>query len=246
MSALLTLESVTAGFVTDIDILRDVTVRVDAGSITGLIGLNGAGKSTLLKTIFGLVVPKSGRIIYDGTDITGSPPHSSVDKGIWFIPQESSLFPYMRVGDNLLLPLEHLRRRGVLSRGDVSARLAETIDKFPVLGQRWKAQAGDLSGGQQKLVEIAKAQAIRPRLCVIDEPSIGLAPKIAGEVFEWIQAFARDGMSIFLVDHNIRRVVSLAARVYVLSLGEISAEGSAADFRGDLHEQVRAWLGIDL
>lgn len=246
MSALLSLESVTAGFAADIDILRQVTIHVERASITGLIGLNGAGKSTLMKTIYGLVAPRAGRVVYDGTDITGAPPHSMIDRGLWYIPQESSLFPLMRVSDNILLPLQYLRRRGVLERDEVSARVDEALEKFPVLAEKWKAQAGDLSGGQQKLVEFAKAYVVRPRLCIIDEPSIGLSPKIAGEVYNWIQSFVEGGMTIFLVDHNIRRVVRMAGRIYVLSLGEITAEGCAADFDGDLHQHVRVWLGIDL
>jgi len=246
MSAILSLESVTAGFVTDIDILRKVTIHVERASITGLIGLNGAGKSTLMKTICGLVVPKAGRVIYDGTDITGAPPHSMLDRGVWYIPQESSLFPFMQVSDNMLLPLQHLRRRGVLQRPEISARMEEALEKFPVLREKWKVQVGNLSGGQQKLVEFAKAYVIRPRLCIIDEPSVGLSPKVAGEVYDWIESFVKGGMTIFLVDHNIRRVVRMARQIYVLSLGEISAEGRASDFNGDLHQHVRMWLGIDL
>jgi branched-chain amino acid transport system ATP-binding protein len=119
------------------------------------------------------------------------------------------------------------------------------LDKFPALKLKLNAQAGDLSGGQQKMLEFAKAYLVRPRLCLIDEPSIGLAPKIAAEVYQWIELFSAQGMAILLVDHNVRRVVKLSQYIYVLSLGEITAEGKREDFEGDLHEQVRSWLGVN-
>jgi branched-chain amino acid transport system ATP-binding protein len=245
MTALLALDEVTAGYAADIDILRGVTITAESGAITGLIGLNGAGKSTLMKTICGFLHPKAGRIVYDGADITGMAPHTAIDRGIWYISQESSLFPQMSVRDNLRLPLDHRRRRGAVSRAAAEARFAETLARFPALREKLAAQAGDLSGGQQKMVECAKAYLVQPRLCLIDEPSIGLSPKIAEEVYGWIAQFAADGIAILLVDHNVRRVVMMASRIYVLNLGEITAAGNAADFAGDLHEQVKAWLGIN-
>lgn len=245
MSALLALEDVTAGYAADIDILRGVSLTAASGAITGLIGLNGAGKSTLMKAICGFLRPKAGRIVYDGDDITGIAPHRVIDRGIWYIAQESSLFPAMSVDDNLRLPLDHLRRRGAVSGDEAAARFSDTLAHFPALRERLRAPTGDLSGGQQKMVEFAKAYIVRPRLCLIDEPSIGLSPKIAEEVYGWIEEFAASGIGILLVDHNVRRVVKLARRIYVLNLGEITAAGDATDFAGDLHEQVKAWLGIN-
>ena len=244
MSALLAMEKVTAGYAADIDILRNLSIEVKAGEITGLIGLNGAGKSTLMKTICGFLAPKAGAIRYDGADITGIAPHRLIDHGIWYIPQESSLFAFMSVENNLRLPLERLAR----AKGktiDVDARFGEMLEKFPALKLKLRDQAGDLSGGQQKMLEFAKAYLVRPRLCLIDEPSIGLAPKIAAEVYQWIELFSAQGMAILLVDHNVRRVVKLSQYIYVLSLGEITAEGRRKDFEGDLHEQVRSWLGVN-
>ena len=245
MTDVLKMESVTAGYVGDIDVLRNVTLSVAAGSITGLIGLNGAGKSTIMKTICGFLLPKAGRILYGGIDFTGTAPHRLIEHGVWYIPQESSLFPFMSVADNLRLPLEGLSRTtGQPSRDEVAARFEDTLVRFPALRERLSAQAGDLSGGQQKMLEFAKAYLVRPRLCLVDEPSIGLAPKIAEEVYEWIRLFAAENMSILLVDHNVRRVVRMSSYIYVLSLGEITAEGRPEAFAGDLHEQVKAWLGI--
>ena len=244
MSALLEMSGVTAGYAADIDVLRNVTLGVEAGRITGLIGLNGAGKSTLMKALCGFLRPKAGAVRYDGADVTGIAPHRLIDRGIGYIPQESSLFPYMSVADNLRLPLEHLARSRAQAL-DVRARIDEMLVHFPAIREKLRAQAGDLSGGQQKMLEFAKAYVLRPRLCLVDEPSIGLAPKIATEVDHWIDLFTAQGMTILLVDHNVRRVVQMSEYIYVLSLGEITAQGRRKDFEGDLHEQVRSWLGVN-
>lgn len=257
MSALLTMHDVTAGYVADIDILRHVNLKVETASITGLIGLNGAGKSTIMKTICGFLPPRDGVIRFDGQNITGIAAHRVIDRGISYIPQESSLFPHMSVENNLRLPLEHLARRerpeggggggggGRIARAEIPGRLEDMYAKFPALKDKRHAKAGDLSGGQQKMLEFAKAYLVRPRLCLIDEPGIGLAPKIAEEVYQWIDLFAAESMAILLVDHNVRRVVKLSRYIYVLSLGEIAAEGGPEAFAGDLHEQVKGWLGIN-
>lgn len=147
----------------------------------------------------------------------------------------------MSVEQNLRLPIEG--QKG--GRVTVRQKLADVLAQFPMLAEKLHAQAGDLSGGQQKTLEFAKAYLLRPRLCLIDEPSIGLAPLVAREVFGWIDMFARSGMAILLVDHNVRRVVKMASHIYVLSLGEITASGRREEFEGDLHEQVRAWLGVN-
>jgi len=135
------------------------------------------------------------------------------------------------------------RRRRLLEK--ISERLDDTFTNFPVLRERARATAGELSGGQQKMIEFAKAYLVRPRLCLIDEPSIGLAPKVAEDVYQWIRLFAERRTAILLVDHNVRRVVRMSNYIYVLSLGEIAAEGTPDAFTGDLHEQVRGWLGIN-
>lgn len=246
MSVVLSLDRVTAGYSVDIDVLRDLSLAVEAGCITGLIGLNGAGKSTVMKAICGFLKPKTGNVVYEGKDITGLEPYRLSARGIWYIPQESSLFPFMTVRENLRLPLENLSRAtGAPGRGEIEQRFQAVLEKFPELRPKLRSQAGDLSGGQQKMLEFAKAWLMRPRLCLIDEPSIGLSPKIVEEVFEWIRLFASEKMAILLVDHNVRRVITMSHRIYVLSLGEITASGEPADFAGDLHEQVKQWLGIN-
>jgi ABC-type branched-subunit amino acid transport system ATPase component len=239
---LLELEQVTAGYAQDIDVLREVSLAVDAGQVSGLIGLNGAGKSTVIKTVCGFLAPKAGRIAFRGESIAGIAPHRLIDRGICCIPQESSLFPYLTVEENLLLPLQGRAAR--FARG-MAQRYEEVLAIFPALKDKRRSQAGDLSGGQQKQVEFAKAWLQKPELCLIDEPSIGLSPILAEEVFGWIERFARSGMGILLIDHNVRRVVRMSDRIDVLSLGRITATGGREDFEGDLHEQVRQWLGLD-
>jgi len=239
---LLHVDNVTAGYAQDIDVLRDVTLEVHAGEVSGLIGLNGAGKSTVVKTICGFLAPKAGRIEFRGESIAGLPPHRLIDRGICCIPQESSLFPYLTVEENLLLPLQGRAKR---FGAGIAKAYAEVLEIFPALAEKRRDQAGDLSGGQQKQVEFAKAWLQRPAMCLIDEPSIGLSPILAEEVFGWIEKFAKAGMGILLIDHNVRRVVKMSDRIHVLSLGRITASGGREDFEGDLHEQVRQWLGLD-
>jgi ABC-type branched-subunit amino acid transport system ATPase component len=238
---LLELRGVTAGYAQDIDVLREISLQVEAGRITGLIGLNGAGKSTLVKTICGFLAPKSGTIAFQGDDISGIAAHRLIDRGICCIPQESSLFPYLSVEDNLLLPLLGRRKRFA---GVMPKRLAEVFEQFPALHDKRSQQAGSLSGGQQKQLEFGKAWLQQPTLCLVDEPSIGLSPKISEEIFTWIARFAESGMGILLIDHNVRRVVRMSDRICVLSLGRVTAQGASADFQGDLHRQVQEWLGI--
>jgi ABC-type branched-subunit amino acid transport system ATPase component len=238
---LLEMRAVTAGYAQDIDVLREVSLRVSAGEITGLVGLNGAGKSTLVKTICGFLPPKAGSVTFESADISGIAPHRLIDLGICCIPQESSLFPYLSVEDNLTLPL--LGRRARFA-GVLRERMKEVFAQFPALHDKRSLAAGSLSGGQQKQLEFGKAWLQQPKLCLIDEPSIGLSPRVSEEIFTWIERFAASGMGILLIDHNVRRVVRMSDRVCVLSLGRITAEGAAADFQGDLHQQVQQWLGL--
>jgi ABC-type branched-subunit amino acid transport system ATPase component len=176
-----------------------------------------------------------------GEDISGVSPHRLIDLGVCCIPQESSLFPYLSVQQNLMLPLLGRPRR--FGR-EARARLDEVYELFPALRDKRSQAAGSLSGGQQKQLEFAKAWLQQPQLCLVDEPSIGLSPKVSEEVFVWIEKFAHLKMGILLIDHNVRRVVRMSDRVCVLSLGRITAEGAAEEFQGDLHRQVQEWLGI--
>lgn len=237
---LLAVDGVTCGYEPGIDIIQDVSVEVPPGSVVGLIGLNGAGKSTLMRTICGFVRCRRGRVLLDGQDATGRPPHTLIDRGVWYIPQDSSLFPYLSVRDNLGVVVDRLRTP------EARQRYQAVLAEFPLLQARLRTPAGNLSGGQQKMLEFAKALVVRPRLCLIDEPTVGLAPKLADEIYGWVERLRREGASILLVDHNIRQVIELSDLVYVMSLGRITASGPSALFAEDLHGQVRQWLGIAL
>ena len=237
--ALLRMERVTAGYARDIDILQEVSLTLPEGQTVGVIGLNGAGKSTIMRTIYGFLHPKRGRIFLDD-----DPPHRMLFRRVWYIPQESNLFPYLSVWDNL--ELVHRKLTGARPAAPPRAT-EEVLERFPALRERRDAQAGNLSGGQQKMLQFALALLVRPHLCLIDEPTVGLAPKIAEEVYGWIEAFREEeGMTILLVDHHVRKVIEMVDHVYVLSLGRIAASGPRADFQSDLHAQVREWLGIRL
>lgn len=236
----LAVEGVTCGYEPGIDIIQDVSVHVPPGSVVGLIGLNGAGKSTLMRAICGFVRCRSGRVLLDGQDATGLPPHTLIDRGAWYIPQESSLFPYLSVRDNLGIVVDRLRTP------EARQRYQAVLAEFPPLRDHLRAPAGNLSGGQQKMLEFAKALIVRPRLCLIDEPTVGLAPNLADEIYRWVERLRREGASVLLVDHNIRQVIELSEVVYVMSLGRIAASGPRARFAEDLHGQVRQWLGIAL
>ena len=237
---LLELKNVTAGYAKDIDVLVDVNLQVFSGKVSGLIGLNGAGKSTLIKTICGFLKPKSGELIFEGKNLNALKSHELKNHGIFCIPQESSLFPFLSVQDNLLLPVHTFKKVP-----NWQERYEEVLELFPILKTKRSQAAGELSGGQQKQLEFAKAWILQPKLCLVDEPSIGLSPKIAEEVFVWLEKFTQNGMGVLLIDHNVRRVVQMSNFLYVLSLGKITASGPQEQFTGDLHGQVKEWLGLN-
>jgi len=231
---------VWVGYERDLDILQGVSLAIAPGSLTGMIGLNGAGKTTLTKAIYGFLPPRSGRIYLDGEDITGIEPHTLIDRGVWYLPQDSSLFPYLSVEDNLRLPGRQLG----LDADERGRRISQAFQRFPDL-ERWRRKkAGDLSGGQRTMLECAKVSIIAPRVLIVDEPSVGLAPKVALEIYEQIAEFHRSGMSLLLIDHNVRKVIELCDYVYVMAMGRITSEGGRESFAGELNEQVQKWLGL--
>jgi len=246
MTDLLSIERVTAGYTDGIDILRDLSLTVPKGRVVGLLGLNGAGKSTVMKSIFGFLHPRSGRIVYKGEDISRKEPHEMASRGLWLIPQDGGLFDQFSVETNLRLPIETRRAAGQdISRQEIDRRVSEVMDRFPILKEKRRQHATRLSGGQRKLLEFAVARIQKPELCLIDEPSIGLSPKIAEEVFGHIAVLTDTGTSVLLVDHNIRKVIEASSYVYVLTLGSGTSEGTSSNFSGNLHTQVQEWLGLN-
>lgn len=217
--ALLRLEDVHAGY-GEIEVLRGVSADVRADEIVSIIGANGAGKSTLLRTVFGMVKPSRGRIRLAGEDIGGADPVAVLRRGCSYVPQGRCNFPAMSVEENLQM--------GAYTRAD--ARVREDIEallaRFPALGAKRRAAAGTLSGGQQQILEIAIALLLHPRLLLIDEPSLGLDPRMVEIVFSTIVAINRAGTAVLMVEQNAKQALAISHRGFVLELGRNRFEGT--------------------
>jgi branched-chain amino acid transport system ATP-binding protein len=208
---ILKIENVTAGY-TEVDILHDVSVKVESGEIVSIIGPNGAGKSTLLKTIFGILNPSHGSVTLKGEDITGLKPNRVVKKGISYVPQVENVFPSMTIQENLEM--------GAFIRDDdYSNRLNEVYNLFPILRERKKQKVGHLSGGQRQMVAMGRALMLDPQVLLLDEPSAGLAPILVGDIFEKIIEINTTGVSIIIVEQNAREALKMAHHGYVLAMG---------------------------
>jgi len=217
--ALLELHDVVAGY-EEVEVLRRVSLAVRAGEIVCIIGANGAGKSTLLRTVFGMLPPREGTIRFDGADIAGRAPTEVLRRGIGYVPQGRCNFPAMSVEENL--EMGAYLRRDARVRGDIDGLLA----RFPMLGAKRDDPAGTLSGGQQQILEMAIALLLQPRLLMIDEPSLGLDPRMVEIVFDTILAINREGTTILMVEQNARKALSVSHRGLVLELGRNRFEGT--------------------
>jgi len=232
----LKLDGVVAAY-DDVVCLRGVSLEVRRGEIVTLIGANGAGKSTTLKTVSGLLSPREGTIEFDGRAIAGQSPDAIVALGLVHVPEGRRLFPELSVEDNL-----RVGAYLVAERAKVQASLAEVYARFPRLAERRRQFAGTLSGGEQQVLAFGRAMMAQPRLLMLDEPSLGLAPLMVEEVMRSIRVFRDSGMTIFLVEQNANLALRLADRAYVMETGRITMTGSGADLLAD--ERVRAsYLG---
>jgi ABC-type branched-subunit amino acid transport system ATPase component len=232
--ALLDVRQVNSGY-GEMTILRDVSMRVDAGEAVTLLGPNGAGKSTLLKTIFGLLMPTEGRILFEDTDITGVKTPALVRRGLSYVPQVDNVFPSLSVQENLEM--------GAFVRHDGFAdRLEEVYAFFPSLQLKRKQRVGSLSGGERQMVAMGRALMLDPRLLLLDEPSAGLSPRLVGMVFERMAEINQTGVALLIVEQNAREALRLSHRGYVMASGQVRLEG-----RGDqlLHDEEvrRLYLG---
>jgi branched-chain amino acid transport system ATP-binding protein len=219
MSALLHLDGVVAGYGRG-DILHGVHLDVEEGTVMCLVGPNGAGKSTVLKTLSGLLRPREGRVVYDGEDVCRLSAAQLLSRGIVHVAQERSLFPLMTIWDNLLMGGHVLADRALVRR-----RADAIADRFPLVAERRGERAGELSGGQQKLVEIARALMLEPRLILLDEPTMGLDPKARHLIFEMVGELNRDGRTVLLVEQNARAGLSISHYGAVLDGGRIALAG---------------------
>jgi branched-chain amino acid transport system ATP-binding protein len=202
------------------EILHGVSFDVAQNSITALIGPNGAGKSTMLRVITGLLRARSGRVVFNDEDILGTPPHEIIKKGLSLIPEDRKLFPHMTVQENLLLGA--FNTRAWPSR---QKNLEEIYSLFPRLRERGNQTAKTLSGGEQRMLALGRGLMSEPALLILDEPSLGLAPKIVMEIFRVIQDIRRKGVTIVLVEQNVARTLQISDRAYVLENGAIALQG---------------------
>ena len=227
MDSILALEEVVAGY-GGLTVLNGTSLQAARGAITTIIGPNGAGKSTVFKTVFGLLRAQAGRVVFDGREVTNFTPRKLLELGISYVPQGRNIFPELSVRHNLELGATAAR-----PEVDVAARIESVMDRFPMLRERAAAQASTLSGGQQKLLEIARSLLLDPKLMLIDEPSIGLSPILVQETFAILQGLRAKGMSILMVEQNAKRALEMSDFGIVIELGRTRMAREARSILAD-------------
>jgi branched-chain amino acid transport system ATP-binding protein len=234
--SLLRIESLEARY-GRITALKGISLHVDEGEIVALIGANGAGKTTTLRAISGLVKPASGTIVYDGRNLHGVAPHEIVRLGVGHSPEGRRVFPRMTVRENL-----ELGAYTRTSKREIAADMEQVLETFPRLRERIGQKAGTMSGGEQQMLAIGRALMGRPRLLLLDEPSLGLAPIVVQTIFSVIRAINARGTTILLIEQNASQALAVAARGYVLEVGVVAHEDSSANLRASPAVQA-AYLG---
>ena len=215
------------GYYKDLNILQGINIRAQTNKITCILGANGVGKSTFLKAVYGFLKPNGGQILLEGEDVVGEPTHKLVNRGLSYIPQHTGIFPFMSVEENLVLGGWTFRN----DRKRVKRKVEENYERFPALVEKRKQTAGELSGGQQRMVEIARTLMTDPRLILVDEPTSGLAKLLSQEVYQMLVDLRDvEGLTILLVDQEIRKALKIADYVYVLELGRNKFDGPAEEF----------------
>ena len=225
-------------FYGDVQVIFDLSLRVEEGEVVSIIGGNGAGKSTLLKTISGLLAPAKGEIVFEGRPIHGRPPEDIVESGIIQVPEGRRLFSLMSVKDNLVIGAYNSR-----ADKDKEKTLEEVYELFPRLREREVQTAMTLSGGEQQMVAIGRGLMAKPKLLMLDEPSLGLAPILIKMIFETVRTIAEQGTTVLLVEQDVKHSLGLSDRGYVLEHGRIVMEGPAKDLLDDPHIKT-AYLGL--
>jgi branched-chain amino acid transport system ATP-binding protein len=218
----------------NLQVVWDLSVRVDTGELVTLIGPNGAGKTSTVETIAGLNPKAAGSIRFMGEDILGMPPHRIFAKGLALVPERREIFPGMEVVENLQL--------GARGRPDWRKTLSHIYELFPILSEREKQRAGTLSGGEQQMLAIGRALMSEPRMLVLDEPSTGLSPLLVGQMFRSLEQLGREGMTVLLLEQNVRHALELCNRGYVLENGRIVLGGKTKELLHDPHIES-AYLG---
>ncbi len=223
--ALLATEDLVAGYVTEVDILNGVSMEVRGGEIVTVIGPNGAGKSTLVKTIFGLLAPRRGRIVFRDEEISARHPHEITRLGLSYVPQLDNVFPSLTVEENLEM--------GSLDRSGTREQIQRMYELFPRLGERRSQTVGTMSGGERQMVAMGRALMPDPQVLLLDEPSAGLAPAFVEAIFEKIEDVNRAGVTIVMVEQNAKRALGMSSRGYVLDLGVNRFEGPGRELLED-------------
>lgn len=234
---LLEIKDLCAGY-GDLQVLFNISMKVDEGEVVSLVGSNGAGKTTLLRILSGLEPVKSGSILYQGQDLTKIKPYEKADHGIAHIPQGRGILGSLTVKENLVMGAYPKAARAAMDKN-----IEKSFEMFPILKERQNQMAGSLSGGEQQMLAIARALMISPKLLMLDEPSLGLAPIVVKDMFDIISNVAKQGVSILIVEQNLNQALSVADRGYVLETGQIVMEGKASDLLANEEIQA-AYLGI--
>ena len=219
----------------NLQVVWDLSIRIEKGELVTLIGPNGAGKTTTVETIIGLNRKAEGSVRFEGEEILGRHPYDLFRKGLALVPEKREIFPKMPVIENLLL--------GRISPEGTEKTLAHIYKLFPILQERETQMAGTLSGGEQQMLAIGRALMSKPRLLILDEPSTGLSPLLVGQVFRSLEQLGREGMTILLLEQNVRHALDMCKRGYVLENGRIVKEGKAKELMHDPHVQ-KAYLGF--
>jgi len=224
---MLEIKDLYVGYYKDLNILQGVSITAQKAKITTVLGANGVGKSTLLKAIYGFLKPNSGEVIIDGQNLIGIPTHKRIDMGISYIPQQPGVFRWMTVEENLELGAWTFKN----DKARIRRKIEENYERFPMLKDRRKSKAGELSGGMQRMVEVGRTLMTDPKVTLVDEPTAGLAKLLSEEVYQMlIQLRDEEDMTIVLVDQNIRQALKIADYVYVLELGRNRFEGPVEEF----------------
>jgi len=234
--SVVTVDKVDAGY-GGVQILHEVSMTARTGDVTCIFGPNGCGKSTLLKAIVGVINPWAGKITIDDDDLTHLPSHRTLGRGLAMMPQGGGVFPQLSVRDNLRIGGYTIR-----SRQQLDKRIDELLEDFPRLRERYGVQAGQLSGGEQMILSIARALVLQPRFLLFDEPSAGLSPKLVGDVLVRAAELAKRGVGVIMIEQNIREALRVAARMYGLVAGRNRFEGTPADVEDD-RELIHLYLG---
>jgi branched-chain amino acid transport system ATP-binding protein len=235
---MLEVKNLYVGYYRDLNILQDVSMTAEKGKITTILGANGVGKSTMLRAIYGFLKPNAGQILLEGRDVGGVPTHKLIDMGISYIPQQPGIFRWMSVEENLELGAWTFRH----DKNRIRHKLEQNYDRFPALKDRRRSQAGELSGGMQRMVELGRTLMTDPKLILVDEPTAGLAKMLSEDVYRMLADLRdRDGITIILVDQEIRQALKIADYVYVLELGHNKFEGEAETFSDPKNLKKAFW-----